>query len=85
MVVLVITCSCVLAANDNDDDDHTIKHACCRVALESMLREDKSFGEIVRKSLLAMPQDQVGKHSSLCIIARREFSKRGTLCTITAV
>ncbi|CBJ49172.1 FAD binding / catalytic/ tRNA dihydrouridine synthase [Ectocarpus siliculosus] len=30
-----------------------------RVALEGMLREDKSFGEIVQKSLLAMPQDQV--------------------------
>lgn len=26
-----------------------------------MLREDKSFGEIVQKSLLAMPQDQVSE------------------------
>lgn len=40
----------------------TVPNACCRVALESMLREDKSFGEIVRKSLLAMPEDQVKQH-----------------------
>lgn len=32
-----------------------------------MLREDKSFGEIVRKSLLAMPQDQVSTLDSLSL------------------